>query len=125
MALPRGVSLASLMPKEKEAVLGSATADTPGSVIDVGGGDGTAPAAATAGPQGQASAVAASRGGVAGISLPPTATVSPSGGGGAAPSLAARPRDGKGPNYLQQRAEPVCCSPFYSRNQQQFCALRS
>lgn len=32
MALPKGVSLASLMPKEKEAVLGSAAADTPGSV---------------------------------------------------------------------------------------------
>ncbi|CAN0318882.1 unnamed protein product, partial [Ectocarpus sp. 12 AP-2014] len=71
MALAKGQSLASLQ-KQKGAVPGSAAADKPGPVIEIAGGDGTAPAAATAVPQGQASAAAASRGGVAGISPPPT-----------------------------------------------------
>ncbi|CAN0418515.1 unnamed protein product [Ectocarpus sp. 8 AP-2014] len=124
MALAKGQSLASLQ-KKKGAVPGTAAADKPGPVITLAGGDWMAPAAATAVPQGQVSAAAASRGGVAGVSPPPTATANPSGGGSTPPSLAARLRGGKCLTYLQQRAEPVCYSPFYSSNQQESCLLLS
>ncbi|CAM9173628.1 unnamed protein product [Ectocarpus sp. 6 AP-2014] len=124
MALAKGQSLVSLQ-KQKGAVPGTAAADKNDPVIAFAGGDGTAPAAATAVPQEQAPPAAASRGGVAGVSPPPTATANPSGGGSTPPSLAARRRGGKCLNYLQQRAEPVCYSPFYSSDQQESCLLLS
>ncbi|CAN0142438.1 unnamed protein product, partial [Ectocarpus sp. 12 AP-2014] len=106
MALAKGQSLASLQ-KEKAAAPGSTTApatsaaaDAPGSVINLAGDDGIPPTAAAAVPQGQAPVA----GRAAGVS-PAMAGAS---GGGAAPHPAAtRPRGGKGPNYLQQRAEPA------------------
>ncbi|CAM9467575.1 unnamed protein product, partial [Ectocarpus fasciculatus] len=124
MALAKGQSLASLQ-KEKAAAPGSAAApaasaaaDTPGSVINLAGDDGMPPATAAAVPQGQAAVAGRS----AGVS---PAMASASGAGAAPPPVAARPRGGKGLNYLQQRAEPArVAQPAVAASMPQQAALQ-